>query len=329
MNLNAISDSQLLIQTSELVKKERELLHEILLHLHEIDRRRLYSELGYKSLFDYATKKLGYAEDQAARRLSAMRLLRDLPEIEEKIASGALTLTNLSLAQTLFRREQKHSQPSVAWSSLEERQKVTPCLGFSNTQKLEILAQLENQSKREAEKIIFSHSSCPNLLTPDRIRSVGEEAIELKFRADVGLREKIEHVKDLLAHTRPDMNLADVIGVVCDMAIKQLEPRKQDVRSLSKAKAKAKSAKTAPVSKRRITSCLRRLVWRKAEGQCEKCGSRRALQVDHIKPKSMGGEDDVANLRLLCRACNQREAINQLGMQKMQRYLMRRESRSP
>lgn len=56
--------------TDQLVQQERELLIEILRHLREIERRRLFSALGFKSLFDYAVKRLKYSEDQAGRRIS-------------------------------------------------------------------------------------------------------------------------------------------------------------------------------------------------------------------------------------------------------------------
>lgn len=78
---------------------------DILHLLREAEQRRLFSKYGYGSLFEYACKRHGYSEDQANRRISGMRLLRDLPEIEEKIENGTLTLTNLCKAQAVFRAE--------------------------------------------------------------------------------------------------------------------------------------------------------------------------------------------------------------------------------
>ena len=40
----------------------------------ELHRRRLYLALGCSSLFDYATRELGYSEAAAWRRIKAMRL---------------------------------------------------------------------------------------------------------------------------------------------------------------------------------------------------------------------------------------------------------------
>lgn len=52
-------------------------------------------------------KECGFSEDQAARRISVMRLLKELPEIEDKISSGELSLSNLNQAQSLFQAEKK------------------------------------------------------------------------------------------------------------------------------------------------------------------------------------------------------------------------------
>jgi hypothetical protein len=40
---------------------------------------------------------------------------------------------------------------------------------------------------------------------------------------------------------------------------------------------------------------------------CTLCGSDVALTLDHVFPWSLGGEDDVDNLRLLCQSCNSRK----------------------
>ncbi len=101
------TDHDLLKNTKDLVRDERHLLSQILKNLKEVERRKLFSDLGYKSLFEYAVKELGYSEGQAGRRIQAMRLINEIPEIEEKIENGSLSLSNISQAQSFFREMRK------------------------------------------------------------------------------------------------------------------------------------------------------------------------------------------------------------------------------
>lgn len=316
MNLKSISNESLLTETNRLVKNEREQLTKILYHLKEIETRRLFSSLSYKSLFDYATKELGYSEDQAMRRISAMRLLKELPEIETKISEGALTLSHIGKAQSLFQKEKKLGKP------------------FTSEQKQQLLSQIENKSVREAEKIVLSLSSSPQTLHTERIRSVTPELSEIKFLATEELLAKIEKLKGLLAHSKPQISMTELLHKLCDLGINQWDlanktVRKQPSPATSKKQCVSQSGECAnhprkedkKVKRTTIPMALKKEVWQKAKSQCENCGSNYALEIDHIKPVALGGDNNRKNLRLLCRQCNQYHAIQKIGMQQMQVYL--------
>ena len=51
-----------------------------------------------------------------------------------------------------------------------------------------------------------------------------------------------------------------------------------------------------------VSRAVRRKLIRGA--QCALCGATDDLEVDHIQPRSAGGGDDPANLRVLCRTCH-------------------------
>ncbi|NUM89448.1 MAG: HNH endonuclease, partial [Bdellovibrionales bacterium] len=52
--------------------------------------------------------------------------------------------------------------------------------------------------------------------------------------------------------------------------------------------------------------------------------SRYALEIDHRVPRAHGGTSTPENLRLLCRSCNQRAAIQAFGLRKMEPHLIGR-----
>ena len=130
--IRKLRDMELLASTKSLVEREREITTQVLRHLAEIERRKLYADLRYGSLFEYAVRELKYSEAAAARRIQAMRLLREIPELESKIESGALSLSNISQAQSYF-RDMKKAEPERA---------------LRVEDKIDVLAKLEDKSAR-------------------------------------------------------------------------------------------------------------------------------------------------------------------------------------
>lgn len=60
-------------------------------------------------------------------------------------------------------------------------------------------------------------------------------------------------------------------------------------------------------NRRPVPGSVRYEVLRRARDRCELCGiskDEKALEVDHIVPKSLGGKDDLANYQALCYTCN-------------------------
>jgi hypothetical protein len=342
VNIRQLSDQNLLLSTERLVKQERELLSQVLNHLKEIERRRLFSTLGYPSLFEYATKHLKYSESQAHRRISAMRLIKEIPEIEEKVKSGDLNLSNLTDAQTHFRNEAKENNP------------------LNIEQKKDLIEKLKNKSHRQAQQILTQASSNPTK-PQERKKVITPELSQITFPATEELLNKLNNIKGLYAHTKPNMSYAELFELMADLVLanynpaRKKSPPKKDINSNSIKQNKATSQKNVvngsannhiipqsnnlsklhncqsktSISKKccvkyrrkTIPAAIKKAIWQRDRGKCVVCGSTYALEIDHIIPISHGGTNDISNLSLTCRSCNQRAAIEKIGENVMGQYI--------
>ena len=325
MNLSRLTDETLLSETQNLVKQEREITLKVLHHLREIERRRLFSALKYESLFSYCVQHLKYSESSAQRRIQAMRALRDLPEIETKIEAGVLSLSNLATAQSLFYQEKKSGK------------------AFSKDKKLEILEKLENKSRREAERTLTQ--IVPQQMPPaQKLRVISEELTGMKLVVDQEFLKQLEVLKGLLAHKMPHETMQEVIKFALEQTTQKLTPSLKlknkkaelhektitvsDTEAVPETKTMTVTATVsqtvsetpAQTKKKAIPASVKRYIWQKADNKCQLCSSTFAPQTDHNIPRAKGGTNEPKNLRLLCRNCNQRQAIEKLGVSKMRTY---------
>lgn len=88
MNLKHLSDDELLASTELAAREERAATTKLLHHLCEVQERRLFCRLSYSSLFEYCVNHLKMSESQASRRVNAARLMREIPEVEQRINKG-------------------------------------------------------------------------------------------------------------------------------------------------------------------------------------------------------------------------------------------------
>ena len=305
LNLKILSDNSLLESTRDLAAKEREITLSILHHLREVERRRLFAVLGYSSLHEYCRQDLHWSEGSAHRRISSMRLLKELPELEKKLETGILNLSLLSQAQSFLRRE-----PT---KTLEEKR--------------ECLTALEGKSTREAERVLLKRASQPEKHLPEKIRAISETHAQVTFTADQTLIDEIRELQGLLAHTHPGMSIEDVIRHAVNDSLKRLKP---------KAPKSPPAPESAPELKKEtrrdsayVPAEIKRAVWHRDRGECSyihtksgrKCASRYALEYDHFQPRRLGGPTTVQNLRLRCRTHNQLAAIQTYGQNQMARFV--------
>lgn len=149
-------------------------------------------------------------------------------------------------------------------------------------EKSAIIKKLEGRSTRETERILHEH----------RKEAVARNVF-IVVKEDT--KKKLDKVRDLKAHACPDTD--SLLGKMCEEVSKMWDP------------TLIKRHTTGSTEARYVPKMVQAEVWRRDRGECTKCHSTYALELDHIKPFSVGGKTTVENLRLLCRACNQRQRV--------------------
>src|SRR5438093_12942149 len=70
---------------------------DLLVHLGEVDERKLYLECAFPSMFEFCVGELRFSEDAAYNRIMVARAARRLPAVIEAMRSGQVHLSGLRL----------------------------------------------------------------------------------------------------------------------------------------------------------------------------------------------------------------------------------------
>jgi hypothetical protein len=190
---------------------------------------------------------------------------------------------------------------------------------------------------------------------PRVIEPLSAARYRIQLTADSALKDKLELARDLMRHTVPSGDFAAILNRALDLLIDQLMRRRFGARgkrpavprsdhdgpkgapsnasvvatqaSAPHSSSTAQNSKAPRVMKggvpsisrsTRRTVCERdglRCTWRGPDGV--RCESRAWLENDHADPRGRGGGSGPENIRLLCRAHNQRAAELQYGRNHM------------
>src|SRR5579872_6769892 len=102
MTLAHLSDEELLGSLTNVCFETRRLLGRLLLHLIEVEARRLDLRSACSSMFDFCIRRLGMSESEAFRRIDAARLVKRFPCLLEALERGDINLTTMLVLRDHF-----------------------------------------------------------------------------------------------------------------------------------------------------------------------------------------------------------------------------------
>lgn len=308
---------ELLCEIRDLVFSERQVQASLLQKLSEVDRRRLYLEFGFPSLFEWLVKDLKFSHSAAYRRLQAVRLLRTAPELVGKMIAGEVNLTTMSQLQTAFQQKERLSGQAVPVD--EKKALVEEILDKSSVQVERLLAEK------------FPDAA----VVEENVRAVfgGRTEMTLLFSAEQ--MEGLNRAKEVMSSSSIPASWSDFFSKATDFFLSRKDPLRRVKERAAEKTVAVPCAAAAEVTEGVLRShrvslpeALKREVFRRDEGKCtyenpftgEVCGSRFQIEIDHIIPHARGGADSLENLRCLCRGHNMMAAEKSFGTEWMDKF---------
>lgn len=355
-SLGHLANHVLIRDLHSLVAQDRASTAILLAHIAEVDRRRLYAEAGYSSMFEYGIKVLDFSEDVAGKRITAARVARRFPHVFEAVRDGRLHVSGLCvLSKPLkgLRREpaiellacaehktreeiremlaERFPQPDLVSSVRARPEPPTNCVLSSHAPgRVEVpkTSGAPGESAKEEGRGVASsvsrdagtESAAIVIDQPPSGRttplSPGRFGLQLTMSAET--RGKLGRAQELLGQTVARGDLAEVFDRALDALIEKLERRRFGATNATRQVRPAKNARHIPAGVRRAVRARdgERCTFSSDAGR--RCEERAGLEFDHIIPVARGGESTVANLRLRCHAHNQLEAERAFGAAFMQ-----------
>ena len=312
-DISSLSDGELLTATLDLARRSCLIEADLLVHLGEIDERKLYLDRAHSSMFAFCTRELGFSEGGAYNRILVARTARKLPAIIEAVRSGSVHLAGLRLlAPHLTPENHEHLLAKAAGRTKDEMTEIIAALAprpppVTTIRKLPEPRPLPLAQPR-------AQPPPPRPVTP-----VAEDVFRLQLAISRSFRDEIREAQDLLRHRIPDGDLATIFRAALGLLVTQVKKERFAVGRKPRAEAESKETKS-----RHVPDPIKRAVYERDGGRCtfvddrgHPCPETGALEFDHVDGFARTHLHDVAGLRPLCRAHNQGSADKLYGRELM------------
>lgn len=334
-----------------IARREHDATVELVEALLVCDRLRAHLDAGYSSLFDLLVRRLRYSNAAAARRIGAMRCARRSPRALELLRARRTSLTVLAkiestlescedpdgLLDAIADRSQTEVESLLAarhpsGRPRERVRKIAVVAPAVPSSPASMLADAPPRTTPSGREVVPNRSAAdltaarvprastlpepkPGVAAPEVRRTISFSVSEADFEAFD--RARVELEKNLPRR----MSIEESFNALVESFLKR--------RAVQGARAKPKSAPPRGASvppTRHVPVSTRRHVLERDEHRCQyvapdgtRCEQTRSLEIDHIVPFARGGSHDPSNLRVLCRAHNQRTAEREFGPRPRQR----------
>jgi hypothetical protein len=339
-----LSDPDLVEEVTRLAGCEREATASLIAHLAELFARRLHERAGFSSLFTYCTEVLRLSNSEAYDRMKAAKVVRRYPVVLGLLASGRVNLTTVRLLAPHLTR--KNHERLLAEASGKRKRQVQELLArwFPKPDVASSVRKLPAPKVAAATMPFTAGAStgaeavpAPTLTAGDELPPAGGPIVafatdspagppipapprplvlplapdryRVTFTATADMCDKLQLAQDLLRHTIPSGDPAQIFARSLDVLIDELVKQKYAVTDRPRgSRGHAEDSRYVPVE-------VKRAVYIRDRGCCafvgiggRRCAERGFVEFHHVVPYAVGGRATVENIELRCRAHNGYEA---------------------
>ena len=224
-NLEALTNSEIDARMGRLAKSERKITHLVLLHIAEVQRRKMYLDYGLTSIFQYLTKRHGYCESSAYLRMDAAKVLERNPQLQSRIEDGSVKLSQLAKVQKCVRQQMRQTSEESASPSTEK------CDVFgkeeaNNIVEAALLDRLENQTSFETDKILATEFQMP-LQNYQKIIPQSDGSVQLVLHVSADEFAEIQKAQSHCSHSVPSNDLGKLFSFLSRSKNGSLEGKKE------------------------------------------------------------------------------------------------------
>ena len=330
--LESLSDDELLVRLSNVLKQSRRVESVLVAHIAEVDARRLYAREASSSMFQYCVDVLHLSEAEAYLRIAAARASRRHPALLAMLDDGRLHLsgvavlaphlTDANCEELLARATHKTKRELlVLVAEIAQKPDVSPSIRKLPQPRQKPASEHRVSGAERTPSGKGCLAPAPEAADkPPVVEPLAPARYKVQFTASAELHDKLQRLAALM----PDADLASMIEASVTEKLERLETKR--LGKVNNPRKGLEDADTSP-GVRGIPAPVRRFVWERDQGQCtfesgdgRRCPELRGLQFHHDDPYALGGDRSADNVRLLCRRHNLYMAEMDYGKDKMERH---------
>jgi hypothetical protein len=306
--LEELTDDTLLDGLHSIVEKDRQTTADLLAHMGEVARRRLFYPMGYHSMQAYCVKVLHLSESAASKRVQVARKGWLQPVIFEAIADGRVHLSGMTLLVPFIDEENVHDLIAAATHRTKAEIELILAERFPKPTPAEGIEELN----------VKDVNAPGHLRARSAVKPMAPGQYLVQYGANEYQEERLQYARQLMSHRNPTGNLNILHMAGLELLIELLEKEIFGATDSPRENSGSSSGRHVPAS-------VRRAVVERDGWQCSylspsgrRCESKWMLEFDHIEEFARGGKPTVDNMRLLCGGHNQYAAECTYGWEFME-----------